>query len=264
MQNYRTLVVAFTHDDAIVHIELNRPEIRNAFDDVLIAELSNVFDRIAQLQTVRAVVLSGRGRAFCAGADMHWMRRMKDFNRDENYQDARHLSQMLEKLYTLPVPTIAKVNGAAIGGGVGLVAACDIVVADHQAIFSLSEVRLGLVPACISPYLIARINPGTLRGYFLTGRRFDAVEAKAIGLVNDVASTQELDAVVAAVATNILACGPQALTMAKKLLETIPGMPAKQYLDYTAQLIADLRISSEGQEGLSAFLEKRVPHWQQR
>jgi methylglutaconyl-CoA hydratase len=171
---------------------------------------------------------------------------------------------MFEELYALPIPTIAKVNGAAMGGGVGLVATCDIAVASSAANFSLSEVRVGLVPACISPYLLQKVARSFLRNYFLTGVRFDASKAKEMGLVSEVVEPNRLDEMVNTVSGQILSCGPQALKMAKELLDRVPGMPASQHMEYTARMIANLRSSEEGQEGLSAFLEKRKPKWAQR
>lgn len=260
MKTYQRIVFTLC-DNAVAKVELNRPDIRNAFDDVLIAELREVFGEIAKDQRIRVMVLSGRGKTFCAGADMNWMRRMKDFSYEQNYQDSYALSQMLYELFSLPIPTIAKVQGAAVGGGVGLVAACDIIVAASDTMFSLSEVRLGLVPACISPYLLNRVTRGLLRGYFLTGVRFPAARAKEIGLINEVAEPDRLDQTVDDLAAQILSCGPQALKMAKELLARVPQMKQEEWLEYTSKLIADLRVSQEGQEGLTAFLEKREPSW---
>lgn len=259
MENYQTITVCTK--GPIARIELNRPEIHNAFDDNLILELSDVLRDIATNSNFRVVVLSGNGKSFCSGADMHWMERMKGYQFQENYEDAYRLSRMLRQLYSMPIPTIAKVHGAAVGGGVGVVAACDIVIAAEDTIFSLSEVRLGLVPACISPYLLKRINPGLLRGYFLTGHRFSAPVAKEIGLVNDVVEKEHLDQTIEDMIGQILECGPQALKMAKELLARIPQMKENEYMEYTAKMIADLRVSEEGQEGLSAFLNKRDPVW---
>jgi len=259
MEKYGQIVLSL--EDSIARIELNRPNVRNAFDDVLIAELTQALEEIAQNEKIRVLILSGRGKVFCAGADLNWMRRMKDFKYEENFEDSLCLARLFHRLYTMPIPTIAKVHGAAIGGGVGLVAASDLVIASASTIFSLSEVRIGLVPACISPYLLKRVNPGMLRGYFLTGTRFSATRAKEIGLVNEVVAVDQLDQTVEKLVENILACGPRALKMAKELLERVPTMEFKESMEYTARVIADLRIGEEGQEGLSAFLEKRKPSW---
>lgn len=259
MKNYTTILTSL--QKGVFTIELNRPEIHNAFDDRLIAELTEVFVNVKDSKEVRALVITGQGKSFCAGADMNWMRRMKEASYEENYADSYRLSEMFHHLHSLPIPTIAKVNGAAVGGGVGLVAVCDLVIAASNAVFSLSEVRLGLVPACISPYLLARIQPGILRGFFLTGKRFDATKAHEIGLVNEVVEPSRLDSTVQQLLQDILACGPRSLTMAKELLHRVPGMPMDECLSYTSRMIADLRTSEEGQEGLSSFLEKRKPKW---
>jgi methylglutaconyl-CoA hydratase len=260
LKKYRT--VSVSEKGAVARVELDRPEVRNAFDDALIQDLHQALEEIAADPKVRAVVLAGRGKAFCAGADLNWMKRMKDYRYEENFEDAMKLSRLLRRLHTMPVPTIAQVHGAAIGGGVGLVAACDIVVAERETLFSLSEVRIGLIPACISPYLLKRMNPGALRAYFLTGRRFQAEKAQEIGLVNEVADMSGLEALVEEISRNIVSCGPRALKMAKELLDRVPAMKEDEYMEYTARMIADIRISPEGQEGLSAFLEKRPPAWE--
>ena len=259
MKNYELIVT--TKENEVLHIELNRPGIHNAFDDKLIKELYDVFAKVEENNEIRILVLTGRGKSFCAGADLNWMHRMKNFSFDQNYKDSYELAKMLEKLHTITIPTIAKVNGAAIGGGLGLVAACDISIASTQAIFSLSEVKLGLVPACISPYLIKRVNKGMLRHLFLTGTRFDAVKAKEIGLVNEAVQPDKLDEITAKTIKKILSCGPKSLTIAKELLEKVPYMKPEEYMKYNADLIAKLRVSDEGQEGLGAFLEKRKPAW---
>lgn len=259
MKDYKTLLVQKKND--IFEIILQRPDIHNAFDDVLISELIDVFKNAREDSSLRILTITGEGKSFCAGADINWMKRMKEYTFEENYNDSYQLSEMFHMLHTLPIPTIAKVNGAAIGGGVGLVAACDIVIASTKAFFSLSEVKIGLVPACISPYLIYRINGGSLPYYFLSGKRFNADVAKQIGLVNEVVEHEKLDETVTELVEKIISCGPNALKMAKELLDKVPGMKPEEYMKYTSKMIADLRISDEGQEGLSAFLEKRKPNW---
>lgn len=261
MDKYNTIAVSV--EGPVARVVLNRPEVRNAFDDLLIAELNGALDNIAETSDIRVVVLSGEGKTFCSGADLNWMRRMKDYKYQENYEDAYRLSLMLKRLSSMPVPVIARVHGAAIGGGVGLVAASDIAIAAAGTVFSLSEVRIGLVPACISPYLLKRINPGILRGYFLTGTRFPAATAKEIGLVNEVVEEGQLDGEIEGRLAEILSCGPKALKIAKELLDRVPRMEEREWMEYTARVIADMRINTEGQEGLSAFLEKRDPSWKQ-
>ena len=260
MKTYNTILVSLSK--GICSIVLNRPQIHNAFDEHLIGELNDILLDLQKDKKCRCLIITGQGESFCAGADMNWMRKMKNYTYEENYQDAYRLSEMLYRLHTLPFPTIAKVNGPAIGGGVGLVAACDIAVSSSAAFFSLSEVRLGLVPACISPYLLGRIQPGVLRRFFLTGDRFDAQKAKEIGLVNEVAAKENLDTCAREFAQKILSCGPHSLTMAKEILDEVPGMNVQKYMEYTSRCIANLRIGKEAQEGLAAFLEKRKPEWQ--
>lgn len=259
METYTRLKVEVRK--SVAYVALNRPEIHNAFDDVLISEMDKVLSEIALNANIRVLVLSGQGKSFCAGADLNWMRRMKGYSYQENFEDAYCLSKMLRKLYAMPIPTVARVHGATIGGGVGLVAACDISIAEEEAVFSLSEVRIGLVPACISPYLLNRIPSGHLRGYFLTGARFLAPTAKEIGLVNEVVTADALDSAVENVVKKILECGPKALQMAKELLDRVPQMAIAEWMEYTARMIAEMRTSDEGQEGLTAFLEKRDPLW---
>ena len=259
MKDYRTIIT--TNLDSVLYIDLDRPEIHNAFDDILISELNDICNVVKEDKSIRCLVVTGRGKSFCAGADLNWMKKMKDFSFEENYQDSLCLSKMFHNLASLSIPTIAKVNGATIGGGVGIVAACDLAISSSSSIFSLSEVRLGIVPACISPYLIQKVNPGMLRSLFLTGTRFDAVKAKEIGLVHEISSPDMLDETVSKIVHKILACGPNALATAKEVLTIVPGMSAEKYQEYTARVIAQLRVSPEGQEGLSAFLEKRKPNW---
>ncbi|NUM33338.1 MAG: enoyl-CoA hydratase/isomerase family protein [Candidatus Brocadiae bacterium] len=259
MKEYKTLVVSVSK--GILSVVLNRPEIHNAFDENVIQELNEAFVAAKEDKSIRCLVLSGQGASFCAGADMNWMRKMKNYSYEKNYEDAYLLSEMLYRLYALPFPTIAKINGSAFGGGVGLVSACDISIAASCASFSLSEVKLGLVPACISPYLLGRIQPGVLRRFFLTGERFDAGKAKEIGLINEIVPKEELDQKVAEFTEKILSCGPNSLAMAKEILEKVPGMRPEEYMRTTAEWIAKLRIGQEAQEGLSAFLEKRKPQW---
>ncbi len=259
MKQYKTLLVSFSK--GIVSIILNRPQVHNAFDENLIAELQEVLCETKENNKTRCVVITGNGESFCAGADMNWMRKMKSYTYQENYQDAYRLSEMLHSLYSLPFPTIAKVNGSAFGGGVGLVSACDITVASSHAFFSLSEVRLGLVPACISPYLLGRIQPGVLRRFFLTGERFSAEKAEEIGLINEVVDRESLDQKVMDYIEKILSCGPRSLAMGKEILAKVPGMSTQEYMKSTAEWIATLRVGEEAQEGLTAFLEKRKPNW---
>lgn len=242
-------------------VTLARPQVKNAFNEELIAELSDALAALGQHDGIRVVTITGSGDAFSAGADLNWMKKMAGYDYEENLTDARALADLLETLYTLPKPTIALVNGPAIGGGVGLVAACDIAIAAGNAFFSLSEVRLGLVPACIAPYVIRRIGERNAREYFLTGTRFDAERAHAIGLVNRVASADELERETERWVRDFVRCGPRALESCKELIARCSTGEIEDLKEFTAKMIADLRVSYEGQEGIAAFFEKRKAAW---
>jgi methylglutaconyl-CoA hydratase len=248
--------------DGVVRLTLSRPAIHNAFDDRQIAELSAAFGALAQDEGVRAVVLTGAGRSFSAGADLNWMRRAATYGEAENLRDANALAALMKALYELPQPTVARVNGAALGGGTGLVACCDLVVASESAVFGTTEVRLGIIPAVIGPYVIAAIGARQARRLMLTGERITAYEAARIGLVHEVVAGDQLDAAVDRVVSQLLKGGPQALTAAKRLVHDLAGRPIDQGLiDDTARRIAALRATPEAREGLGAFLEKRKPGW---
>ena len=254
--------ILFNVEGSIAKIILNRPEIHNAFNDIMLSELIEVFKEVRQRKSeIRVVILTGNGKSFCAGADLHWMRRMVNYSYAENVEDSKRLSECLYRLYTLPQPTIARVNGAAVGGGMGLVAACDIVVAQEEAVFSLSEVKVGLVPACISPYVIKRAGEAKCREFFLSGERISAEKAFSAGLLNEIVPFDRLDSAVDRWKSQFLNNGPEALSVCKQLLEKIPSMSLDEAMEYTADGIAKLRISKEGQEGMNAFLEKRKPSW---
>ena len=245
----------------VARVALNRPDVRNAFNEVMIEELTQALCEIEKDESVRAVVLTGRGKAFCAGADLNWMKKMKNFTREENYSDALALADLMYRLYSLPKPTIAAVNGASIGGSNGLVAACDIAIASHRAEFSLSEVKIGLVPACIGPYLVKKVGEATCRELFLTGERISADEARRFGLVNDVVTHVNLAKRVDEKLGNLLTSGPHALAVSKDLLSRLASMRLEEAKEHTARVIADLRAGDEAQEGMTAFLEKRKPGW---
>lgn len=244
-------------------LTMNRPELHNAFDDLLITELTAALKHLAANERVRVVLLTGSGRSFSAGADLNWMRRMAVYTWDENLRDALGLGELMQTLNTLAKPTIALVQGAAYGGGVGLVACCDMAIATSRAAFCLSEVRLGLIPAVISPYVIAAIGERACRRYFLTAEVMDAAEAQRLGLLHEVvADDAALQLRGQELATVLLNNGPQAMTEAKGLIAMIAGRPVDAGLIAdTAGRIADRRASAEGREGLSAFLEKRTPGW---
>jgi len=253
--------ILFNLQNGVARVTLNRPDIRNAFNDEVIIELCNLFQAIKDDDQVRVVVLTGAGTAFCAGADLNWMQKVADYDKEENIMDAEHLVDMLEFIDTCPKPVIGRINGPAMGGGCGVVAACDIAIASFDAKFAFTEVKLGLVPAVISPYVIRKIGIGPTRELFLTGERFDAHRAKEIGLVNAVAPPEALDSVVEAKIKLLLTSGPMAMAEVKKLVRKVPHVDPKDLRKYTAELIANLRVSDEGHEGIAAFLGKRDASW---
>ncbi len=244
-------------------LTLDRPERHNAFDDRLVAELTAALERLGEDRRIRAVFLAAAGPSFSAGADLGWMRRTAGYSGEENLRDATALASLMRALHRLPQPTVALVQGAAYGGGVGLVACCDFALATRRARFCLSEVRLGLVPAVISPYVVAAIGPREARRWALTAEVFDAEEARRVGLVQEVLADEEaLAARAAALAAGLVRNGPAALAGAKDLLRRVAGAPLDDaLLADTAARIAAVRASPEGREGLSAFLEKRTPSW---
>lgn len=243
-------------------ITLNRPALRNAFDDALIRELAASLPRLAGDKAVRLLVLTGTGAAFSAGADLNYMKRIAGFGVDENVADALVLAGMLRALNEFPKPTIARVNGPAFAGGIGLVACCDIAVAAEDALFGITEARLGLVPGTIGPYVLAAIGPRMARRYCLTGESFSAAEALRIGMVHEVVPPGELDAAVEKIVTAVLAGASGAEARAKKLIAELKGQPVTEaVMGLTARAIAEARASAEGRDGVAAFLEKRKPAW---
>lgn len=255
-----TDVVRLEVDDrGITWITLARPEVRNAFDADLIAQLSAILGHIDLAS--RAVVLRSQGGAFCAGADVNWMRGMADFSLEENVADSRALAQMFRALDELPMPLLARVQGAAIGGGCGLVAVADLAVASADATFAFSEVRLGILPAIVSPYVVRKIGFAHATALFTTGIRFDARRAYEVGLVEAVEDPAKLDAKIAFYLDAIVAGGPHAVNAAKRLVREVAGRPAADVREKTVERIAGIRVSDEGQEGLRSFLERRKPKW---
>ncbi len=246
----------------VATITLDRPEVRNAFNDELIARLTLAFHELGTRDDVRCIVLAGNGPAFCAGADLNWMKRMATFTRDENIEDASKLARMLELIYHCPKPTVARVHGDTYAGGTGLVAACDMAVAVDTAQFCLSEVRLGLIPATISPYVIRAMGARAAHRWFLTAERFDATEAHRIGFVHEVVKADELDARLVQIVQAIVNAGPEAVKACKKLLHAVAGREISAGLvRRTVEGIADIRASDEGREGVQSFLGKRKPNW---
>ncbi|HET9046359.1 MAG TPA: enoyl-CoA hydratase/isomerase family protein [Casimicrobiaceae bacterium] len=254
--------VEVTKRNAIAIVVLNRPDVHNAFNAEVIAELTATFAALDADADTRAIVIAGAGKSFCAGADLNWMKEMAGYTRAQNLADAQALAAMLRTLNGLSKPTIARVHGAAMGGGVGLVACCDIAVAAQEATFALSEAKLGLIPATISPYVIEAIGARYARRYFLTAERFDAAEAYRIGLVHDIVQQVELDGRINELLGALLVAGPAAQAECKALIRSVSHRPIDaQVIAGTARHIADVRVSPEGKEGIAAFLGKRKPAW---
>lgn len=256
---YRYLDIRREHD--VEHLTLNRPDVRNALNDEVIAELTAWAAAIREDRSVRVVVMAGAGATFCAGADIGWMSRAIDFTEEQNVREAIAGSEMFNALDTLPVPLVARVQGAALGGGCGLAAVCDIVIAEDAAVFGFTETRLGILPAMIAPFAVAKIGVSAARELFLTGMRFDAVRAQALGLVHAAVPIGELDRTVNKYVRELLSASPTAIARAKALIPRVAGRAPDEVRALTARAIAEQRVSPEGQEGLRAFLEKRKPAW---
>ncbi|MBS1958390.1 MAG: enoyl-CoA hydratase/isomerase family protein [Bdellovibrionales bacterium] len=267
---YETLELKFAPGNragaGILTIALNRPDIRNAFNEKMIDELARVFRTEAVDPKVRAVVLRGNGQVFCAGGDLNWMRKSIELKFEENLQDTTTLTNMFALLNEFPKPVVGVIHGAAIGGGVGLVSICDIVFAEKSAVFSLSEVRLGVVPACIGPFVTSKIGAAHARALFVSAERFNAFKAQSVGLVHEVfASMPELEKHLETLTKNLLGCGPTAMTVAKRLVLDLTWPERRTRIgdpiDYVSRTLAELRVGPEAQEGIGAFLEKRKPGW---
>jgi methylglutaconyl-CoA hydratase len=256
---YKSLLVA--SKDGVLTVTINRPDVHNAFNDELIAEAIDLFSSIDTAAT-RVVVLEGTGKNFCAGADLNWMSRMISYSREQNVRDSALLAKMFALMNECPVPLVGRIQGAAIGGGVGLVAVCDVAIAMSTTQFGLSEVKLGILPAVISPYVIAKIGQSHARALFLTGERFEAERALRIGLVHRTVDTlEELDAAVYETVTQLKTSGPEAVRECKKLIPYVASRPLSDAIPYTIDAIATRRVSPEGQEGMQAFLNKRKASW---
>ncbi|MFD1892438.1 enoyl-CoA hydratase/isomerase family protein [Ottowia beijingensis] len=257
-----TQAIRISAQGGIATVVLSRPDVRNAFNDEVIAELSQAFIQLGDDPQVRAIVLMAEGPAFCAGADLNWMRRMADYSREENEQDAEKLAFMLRTIYECPKPTIARVQGDVYAGGMGLVACCDMAVSVDTANYCLSEVKLGLIPATIGPYVIRAMGPRASHRYFLTAERFSAAEARRIGFVHEVVPADQLDATVSTWVQALLAASPNAIKECKKLVQYVADRDITRLLiDHTVKAIADIRASDEGKEGVQSFLNKRKPAW---
>jgi len=246
----------------VAEVWLNRPEVRNAFNDGVVAELTAAFDELGSDPELRAIVLGGHGKAFCAGADLSWMRAMAGYGWDENHADAARLAQMLWTIYRCPVPVVGRIHGDCYAGGVGLAAVCDVLVASEAVHFCLSEAKLGLLPATIGPYVVRALGEQASRRYFTTAERFSATRAAALGFVHEVTAPEQLDARVADTVAALVANGPAAVKACKQLVKDVAGQPLTTALrDDTARRIADIRASAEGKAGVQAFLNKQDPPW---
>jgi methylglutaconyl-CoA hydratase len=262
MARHEKELVSVTVSERVATVTLNRPKVHNALNPALIEALSAVFHELEQRDDIRTIVLTGSGRSFCAGADLEFMKAAADYSLSENVADGQAIFDLMLTIDSCPKPVIGRINGAAIGGGVGLVSCCDIVVAVEGAKFGFSEVRLGLVPAVISPFVLAKIGVPRARELFLTGERFDAQYARSVGLVNHVVANEaELDALVQECVSLLAQGAPGAQSAAKQLIRDVAYQPKPTVRDYTAELIANLRAGREGREGMEAFLQKRQPNW---
>ncbi|MFT6268213.1 MAG: methylglutaconyl-CoA hydratase [Alphaproteobacteria bacterium] len=254
--------VELSIENAVATVTLNRPEVHNAFNEDVISSLSECFERVENDDNVRVMILQATGKSFSAGADLNWMKKMASYSEEQNLADAQQLALMLSKLYHLSKPTIAKVQGSAFGGAVGLVACCDIAIASRMSKFCLSEVKLGLIPATISPYVIQAVGPRIAKRLFMTAEVISARRARRIGLISEAVSEDELDSEVVNIASGLLKNGPIAVSMAKVLVDRVAFQPIDaELMQYTSKQIAATRVSKEGQEGLTAFLEKRPANW---
>jgi len=257
--SYETLIS--TKKDDVGTVALNRPDVHNAMNEVLIDELTHCFTQISRNGPLTAVILTGNGKSFCAGADLTWMRQMVTFSKEENKKDSRRLLDMYESIYSCHCPVIARVNGPAFGGGLGLLAVCDITITAPKMTFGFSEVKLGIIPAVISTYVARRMKPADMRRFFITGERFDSLIAQNIGLIDLVVPPDSLDDTVNSYVEQLRSSGPNAIKEIKHLMECLETMDIKEYKELTVEKISELRVSSEGQEGITAFLQKRKPSW---
>jgi methylglutaconyl-CoA hydratase len=258
-----SLLISKTDGEGVTTLTVNRPDVHNAFNEELIAVLTEAFHQIAVDASVRVVVLAAVGKSFSAGADLNWMREMAGNNREGNVAGAVRMAEMLRALDCLPQPTVARVHGAAFAGGIGLIGACDIALASESAIFAITEVRLGLIPSVISPYVLRAIGPRAARRYFLTGERFDAEEAFRLGLVHAVAEERAFDELVMEITSTLRMGGPRAIAGSKALVAELVDDVGDARMRHTAARIADIRAGEEAREGMESFLEKRRPSWQQ-
>lgn len=260
IKNFQTIELEIK--DSIATVWLNRPQIHNAFNELMIAEILQCYTELNNSEEIRAVVMRGRGKTFCAGADLNWMRDVADYSYDQNYTESLQLSNCFYAIYACIKPTIALVHGAAIGGANGLLASCDFAFADENTVFSLSEVKIGIIPACISPYIIKRVGEYKAKDLMLTGRRIKGAEAEKVGLVNKSFPGAEMENQLDGILESLITSGPKAISHCKRLIDEVSNnLTHHDALEFTARMIAEIRASDEGQEGMAAFLEKRKPNW---
>jgi len=245
----------------IARVTFNKPEKHNAFDEEMLQEVTRIFNELKETKSVRAIILTGNGPSFSAGANLDWMKKVAGYTKEQNMEDAKRLATMFYTIYSCPKPVVGRVNGTALGGGAGLVASCDIAVAAADALFGFPEAKLGIIPAVISPYVIEKIGMAHARAMFITGERFSAQRAYEIGLVNQVVPKDELDAAVGKVLKLIMGSGPKAAGECKTLVKTVSGITKEDAINVTAEIISRLRATDEGREGMEAFLQKRKPSW---
>ena len=256
---YETIEV--TKKGTTAFVALNRPEVHNAMNEQLMIELTQCMKKLSTDSTVRAIVLTGKGKSFCAGADLHWMKSMVHYSKEENIKDSRLLLDLFETIHACPKPVIGRINGHAFGGGLGLIAVCDITIAVPELKFAFSEVNLGIIPSVISTFISTRMKPADMRRLFITGERFDTSAAHNLGLIDIVVSLDQLDEKVNFYLDQVHSSGPQAIKEIKHLIYTLQNKDLSEYKEFTVEKIAELRISEEGQEGITSFLEKRSPKW---
>ena len=257
--NYETLV--YTKKDDIVTVVLNRPDVHNAMNDILINELTQCFRKLTTDDSVAVVILTGNGKSFCAGADLSWMKRMVNYTKEENKDDSHLLLEMYETVNSCPKPVIGRINGNPFGGGIGLLAVCDITVTVPGVQFAFSEVKLGIIPAVISTFIAPRMKLADMRRFFITGERFDSAIANNIGLIDLIVPFEKLDDIINSYIEQIRSSSPNAIKEVKHLMKNFKEMDFKKYKEFTVEKISELRISKEGQDGINAFLEKRKPNW---
>ena len=256
---YETIEIQKKKD--VTTIILNRPEVHNAMNEKLMKELTTCFHELGKDDSIRTIILTGKGKSFCAGADLNWMKSMAKYSKEENINDSRLLLNLYEAIYKCPKPVIGRVNGHAFGGGIGLFAVCDIIIAVPDCKFAFSEVKLGIIPAVISTYIVRKIGLSNMRRLFLTGERFNSEYAKEVGLIDYVITPEELDEKIKNYTELLQSSGPIAIVEVKKLIDSCENMDREKYKEHTVEKISELRVSKEGQEGINAFLEKRKSKW---